>query len=400
MNHPADTNNRKEDIDLQDVVVVMPTYNNDRTLCDVITKVRAGGCRLIVVDDGSTDGTAEILSRFDDITVLTHPKNSGKGRALKNGLLKAKELSYRYAITIDADGQHFPEDIPAFIEEMTKTPDHILVGARNLTAENMPAENTFANRFSNFWFKLETDIRLEDTQSGFRMYPLKCVGTMKHYTSKYEFELEMLVFAAWKGVNIRNIPVRVYYPPAKERVSHFRPMRDFVRIGILNTLLVLMTLVWRLPVKFLKRFTWKNIRTFVGREIFHSQDSNIKISLSVMLGAFMGIVPIWGYQMLVALFLAHLLKLNKAVTLVAANISLPPVVPFILYGSYVAGCFVTGTAVSVAFGDMSFEILKSALFNYVVGSLVLAVVCGTATGTVSYVLLQLFRKNVKSPIIE
>ena len=142
-----------------------------------------------------------------------------------------------------------------------------------------------------------------------------------YYTAKYEFELEALVFASWGGVAVRNIPVHVYYPPEGERVSHFRPGRDFTRISILNTVLVLIALLWIYPRNFCRKFTRENIKRFIDNNITHSPDSNLRITAAVMLGIFMGIVPVWGYQMIIAFAIAHLLKLNKILTLVASNIS-------------------------------------------------------------------------------
>lgn len=375
------------------ILVIVPTYNNSKTLHSVIEGIKEYCEDILVVNDGSTDETSSILDKVQNIHTISYPKNRGKGFALKKGLLWAKEQKFRYAITIDSDGQHFPSDIPVFIEGIEKTPDSLLVGARNLTADNMPGKNTFANKFSNFWFKLETGIKLEDTQSGYRLYPLEEIGTLKYYTTKYEFELEILVFSAWRGVCVRNIPIHVYYPPEGERISHFRPFRDFTRISILNTVLVLITFLWVLPAKYLRKLTWTNIKKFVNEQIIHSKESNHKITFSIMLGVFMGIVPIWGYQMVVAFFLAYILKLNKVITLVASNISIPPMIPFILYGSYAIGCWVMGDPLSIGFQEISFESIKTTLLNYVIGSFILATLAGLVAGFISGTLLTIFRRK-------
>ena len=149
---------------------------------------------------------------------------------------------------MDSDGQHFADDIPTFIEKIEQKPGSILIGARNLRADNMPGKNTFANRFSNFWYKIETGNTLQDTQSGFRLYPLKQIKGIHLLTRKYEFEVEIIVRAAWKGINVENVPIKVYYPPKEERVSHFRPLRDFTRISILNTILVIYALLFYLSL--------------------------------------------------------------------------------------------------------------------------------------------------------
>ncbi|MBK5720104.1 DUF2062 domain-containing protein [Dysgonomonas sp. Marseille-P4677] len=383
----------QEKLNSLSIVVIIPTYNNDKTLLSVIEGVKRYSKHIIVINDGSTDTTAQILATTTDIQTITHPVNKGKGYALKTGLLAAKKLGFRYAITIDSDGQHYPSDIPAFVDEIEKLPDTMLVGARNLTADNMPGKNTFANKFSNFWFRLETGIKLNDTQSGYRLYPLHRIGEMKYCTAKYEFELEMIVFLAWKGVDVKNIPVNVYYPPEGERVSHFRPLRDFTRISILNTILVIITFLWILPMKFFKKLTWTNIRAFIDKEILKSKDTNKTIILSIMLGVFMGIVPIWGYQMIVTVFLAHFLKLNKVISLVASNISIPPMMPFLLYGSYATGCFLTNSPVTFDFIDVSLDSMKTVLFQYLTGSIIFALLCSIIVGIISGCLLLIFRKE-------
>ena len=376
------------------IVVIIPTYNNGTTLATVIEDVLFYTENIIVVNDGSTDNTPVLLENYPNLRVITHPTNKGKGTALKNGLKQAKEAGYRYAITIDSDGQHFASDIPIFIKEIEKEPDTLLVGARNLTSDNMPGKNTFANKFSNFWFKLETGIKLQDTQSGYRLYPLDKINVQRfYYTAKYEFELEALVFAAWRGTTVRNIPIHVYYPPQEERISHFRPFRDFTRISILNTLLVFITFLWIYPRNFFRKLTWNNCRKFFHTHITHSNESNLKITYAIMLGVFMGIVPIWGYQMLATLFLAHLLKLNKVIAIVAANISIPPMIPFLLYGSYLTGCKALGRPIELHLTDISFENVKSVLEQYLIGSVIFATACSILAGIIAISLLTIYRRS-------
>lgn len=384
----------KEKLDELNIVIVVPTYNNAKTIGGVLADIKQYANHIIVVNDGSTDDTAQILSEIEGIEIIAHQHNCGKGTALKNGLCKAKEEGYRYAITIDSDGQHFASDIPTFVEEIERTPDNLLVGARNIQADNMPGKNTFANKFSNFWFKLETGVKLPDTQSGYRLYPLQLMNVQKwYYTAKYEFELEALVFASWAGVEVRNIPINVYYPPEGERVSHFRPWRDFTRISILNTILVLIALLWIYPRNFCRKLTKENIKLFINNNITHSPDSNLRITAAVMLGIFMGIIPVWGYQMLIAFAIAHMLKLNKVITLVASNISIPPMIPFLIYGSYFTGCKILQVPVELSLSNITLESVKNSLIPYVVGSVIFAALCSVAVGVVVFGLLALFRRK-------
>jgi glycosyltransferase involved in cell wall biosynthesis len=378
------------------IVIVIPTYNNGKTLASVIKDVRSYASDIIVVNDGSTDNTAQILENNPDIHLLTHSKNKGKGSALKSALNLAKEKGFRYAITLDSDGQHFASDIPLFIEAIEKEPDALLIGARNLKAENMPGKNTFANKFSNFWFKLETGIPLEDTQSGYRLYPVQRMGSVKHYTSKYEFELEAIVFAAWKDITVKNIGIHVYYPPGEERVSHFRPLRDFTRISILNTFLVLIAFLWIVPRNFFRKLNWKNIKSFFDKQVFNSGESNLQLTLAVMLGVFIGILPAWGYQTLLTLVFSRIFKLNTIIAIVASNISIPPLIPFILYGSYSIGCLALGRPVTLEFSAISVDSVRMVLEPYLVGSILFATICSLGIGILFEGILTLYRKTYPS----
>lgn len=225
---------------------LIPTYQNGKTVPDVVRRTMEVCPDIIVVDDGSTDGTAELLFGLP-VTFLSHKVNRGKGCALITGFRAAVELGFTHVITLDADGQHFPEDIPLLIEASKADTDSIIVGCRNLTSDNMPRQNTFANRFSNFWFRLQTGQKLADTQSGFRVYPLKSLHGTGLVTSRYEAELELMVFAAWNGIAMKGVPVRVWYAPEGERVSHFRPFMDFFRISVLNTILCFGAVLYALP---------------------------------------------------------------------------------------------------------------------------------------------------------
>jgi glycosyltransferase involved in cell wall biosynthesis len=238
--------------------VVVPTYNNQKTLAGVLNNILQYTSSVVVVNDGSTDDTAGILSGFSDkIEIVSYLPNRGKGYALKSGFDKAEKLGYKGAITIDSDGQHFASEIEKFVEYAEKKADALLLGQRT-TEGDMPAKNSFANKFSNFWFTVQTAYRLNDTQNGFRLYPLAAMKGLRPISSRYEAELEMLVRSAWKGIRIVAVPTRVYYPPEGERVTHFRPGKDFFRISVLNTLFTLLAVVYGYPSMFFHRlFTQK-----------------------------------------------------------------------------------------------------------------------------------------------
>ena len=249
------------------ICVVVPTYNNEQTIEQVVRDVCQYCADVIVVDDGCTDATPAILKKIDGIDVVRHAENKGKGTALKSGFRRAMQRGFAYAITLDADGQHFASDIPSMVEDNQQYPGSIIVGERHLEGVDRNAGSSFANKFSNFWFTVQTGRALRDTQTGYRLYPLRRLVGLRWLTSRYEAELELMVFAAWHGVEIHSVPIRVFYPSREERVSHFRPAYDFTRISVLNTVLTLASLVYGWPLKLL-RGALKCLRTAYALAFF------------------------------------------------------------------------------------------------------------------------------------
>lgn len=380
----------KQIINEQRILVVVPTYNNAGTIAEVIKQVRQYSNHILVVNDGSTDATAEIIESLDVLNISYTP-NRGKGYAIRSSFNYAKENGYDYVLTIDSDGQHYANDIEKFAKEIALNPDSLIIGARNLNADNMPSKNTFANKFSNFWYRVETGNKLSDTQSGFRLYPIRKIGDLHFFSSRYEFEVEVIVRAAWKGVNVYNIPIQVYYPPVGERISHFKPLKDFTRISILNSFLVVLALLFYFPWKFINLLTKENIKKFIRENITQTKESNHSVAASIGLGVFFGIVPVWGYQMIAAGVTAHMLKLNKVLTVISSNISIPPMIPFILYGSFYVGALLLGTDADLSLSSISFTKVYENIFQYVYGAMVFAVICGTAVYVLTFISLILFR---------
>ncbi|OAD91824.1 glycosyltransferase [Aequorivita soesokkakensis] len=375
--------------------VIIPTYNNYKTLQQVIEDVLVYTEDVIVVNDGSTDSTSEILIQFPQIQQIHLSQNKGKGNALRQGFKQADSLGYRFAITIDSDGQHFPEDIPAFIEALEKEENKevLFIGSRNMTQHGVPKKSSFGNKFSNFWFWVETGTRLQDTQSGFRLYPLFAMKKLKFYTKKFEFEIEAIVKAAWSGIEVKNIPIRIHYE-LEDRVSHFRPFKDFTRISILNTWFVLVTFFYIKPRNLFRKLKKKGLKRFVMEDLLGNDDSAEKKAFSIALGVFIGLSPLWGFHTVTVIFLALLLNLNKVIAFAFSNVSLPPFIPFILYFSLKLGSWLLGESfvLSMSEIDPSIELVKY-LKSYIVGSLVLSVTAAVSCGIVSYVFLMLFERK-------
>ena len=246
---------------MADTVVIIPTYNNAGTIRDVLLRTMAIGLPIVVVDDGCTDDTMEVIDsviagldpviagpdRQSPLTILSHPRNLGKGAALKTAFRWALENDYSYAVTIDSDGQHYPEDIPDIIK--AKGERTLVVGSRTTLGGN--AGGSFANRFSNFWFTAYTGIRLQDTQTGFRLYPLRELPSFCVVGNRYEAELSLLLFSAWIGISLVPVEVRVNYPD--DRVTHFRPFQDFMRITLVNIIGLPLAILYGWPRTLLRK---------------------------------------------------------------------------------------------------------------------------------------------------
>jgi len=382
-----------------DCGVLIPTYNNEKTLDRVIQGVLEYTDRVIIVNDGATDSTSQILENYNNqLTVITFPKNKGKGMALRAGFKKADELGYAYLITIDSDGQHFAEDLPVFLKELEQQDPEkplLLIGSRNMDDPSVPGKSSFGNKFSNFWYLVETGIKLQDTQSGYRLYPIALINKTKLFTTKFELEIEVIVKLAWKRVEVRNVPIQVLYDE-NERVSHFRPFKDFTRISILNTWLVTLTLLYYLPRRLFDKIKKKGLKKFWKENIIKSEDPPSKKTAAIMLGVFVGLTPLWGLQTILAFGLAAVLRLNKAIVFLCSNVSLPPLVPFIIYASYQIGALVLGKKMDLT---LNIEDIKSGadvfkgLGQYMLGSFILAALVALISGVIAYLYFRLKKTN-------
>jgi|TARA_R110002012_G_scaffold273585_1_gene459566 glycosyltransferase involved in cell wall biosynthesis len=375
--------------------VVMATYNNEITLPKILDGVLAYTEAIILVNDGSTDLAEELLVNYQTITILHLPKNKGKGNALKKGFKKALEMGYERAITLDTDGQHFPDDLPAFITALEKSEDKnlFIIGDRNMNEADVLATSAKGNRVSGFWVRSVTGLQLTDTQSGFRLYPIKALQKIRflRWTSKFEFETEVIVRSHWRGIRVVNIPIKVLYP--KDRVSHFRPFMDITRIVVLIIGFLIVKGFYIIPRDFFRQLKKKGFKKFFVEDFLGSGDSSKKKALSIALGVFLGLSPLWGFHTVIVIFLAIFFRLNKVIAFAFSNISLPPFIPFVLWASVRTGNFVLGESSSFSMAELSdFDAIKH-LESYLVGSIVLSVTSAIVFGIVGYLMLKLFEPN-------
>ncbi|MRI00821.1 DUF2062 domain-containing protein [Kriegella sp. EG-1] len=375
--------------------VIIPTYNNAKTLRRVVDGVLLQTSNIIIVNDGATDNTKELLKEYTHVVQINLSENKGKGNALRLGFKKALELGFNFAITIDSDGQHYPEDIAVFLNELKANDDNklLLIGSRNMEHESVPKKSSFGNKFSNFWLWVTTGTTLTDTQSGFRLYPIKAMQNIKLKTNKFEFEIEAMVRSSWNGIQLKNVPIRVLYDE-KERVSHYRPTKDFLRIFALNTILVFIALLYIKPRDLYRKFRRKGFKRFFYEDFLQSNDPPLKKALSIALGTFIGLSPLWGFHTVLVITLAVLLKLNKVIAFAFSNVSMAPLIPFVVFLGLQTGSIVTGQEVNFALSDFTedFGALKQ-FKTYIIGSIIFAIFGAVLFGIIGYFILLFFKRN-------
>lgn len=321
--------------DLQDSVwIVVPVYNNPGTLRDVVQGCLAAAPDVLVVDDGSTTGEAADLLAGMPVTVLRHARNKGKGAALLTGLRHVAARRGRWMVTIDADGQHDPADLGKFLPVMRAHPDAIIIGARDFSVPNVPASSRFGRKFSNFWIQLETGIRVDDSQSGFRAYPVALVNRLGLRGKFYDFEIEVLVRAAWAGLKLRSVPINVWYAPPAQRISSFDTRRDNRRISQMHARLIARRLMPWPTRRLVKRdvFTrWELLRNprrcLLG--LLRENSSPAGLSVSAGVGILLGALPLIAMHSVAIVYVTTRLSLNKLMALSSQTLCVPPFVPLL-----------------------------------------------------------------------
>ena len=377
--------------------VVIPTFNNDGTLRRILDGVLEFTNSVFVINDGSTDRTKEILCAYPQLTTIHLDNNKGKGNALKLGLKAAIDEGYEYAITLDSDGQHFPADIPLFLKALANASDKnvMIIGDRNMNEAEVLSSSAKGNRVSSFWVHAATGLRLKDSQSGFRLYPLNCIKQLNFYnwTRKFEFEVEAIIKSYWAGVHIQHVPIQILYN-LSERVTHFRPFMDIARIVVLITWFLIMRLCYIIPRDFFRKLREKGLGKFLREDLLQSGDSPRKKALSIALGVFIGLSPFWGLHTVLVISLAVVLRLNKVIAFTFSNISLPPFIPLVIFLSTYIGNFVLGQNSYFSFEEISsnFNLIRE-LETYFVGSLVLSTLGAVVFGLIGFGILYYREKN-------
>ncbi len=366
------------------VWAVIPVYNNAAAIRKTATECCQYLEHVLVVDDGSSDANIENLLAGLKVVVLRHEQNRGKGAALRSAFSYIHKQQGDYAITLDGDGQHSPDDIPAFLAQLEE--DVILLGNREKITGEMPGRSRFGRRFSDFWVWLETGTFLRDTQSGFRAYPVKYVVQLPLRCRYYDFEIEVIARAAWAGLRFKQVPIKVYYPSREERISSFRPFLDNLRISLIHTRLVGRHLIpWPkrrlVPREFSPSSFFRHPGIYL-RGLLKENTTPAGLAISAWIGVFLGALPLIGMHMMSVLFVAARLRLNKAMALAIQNLCMPPIVPGICIA---VGYFIRHRhpITRAPLSRLGAEPLQR-LWEWVLGSLIVAPLLATGVAAAVY----------------
>ncbi len=221
------------------ILIVIAHYNHTGTLRRVVQRCREVWPQVLVVDDGSAVAPQEVLQGLD-VSWVQHPVNLGKGCAILTGAAWAQEHGFTHIITLDADGQHDPAEIPLFVQRARQVPGALIVGVRKFDA-SVPFGSQFGRQFGNFWVRVQTGKAVRDIQSGYRCYPVEMLRVLNIWSKRYAFEVEVVVRALWAGFAVEEVDISVTY--GSDRISHFSQWKDNLRLTVLNTYLTIRSMV-------------------------------------------------------------------------------------------------------------------------------------------------------------
>ena len=382
---------------LNSIWCAVPVFNNRATVRQVVAACRDLLPHVVVVDDGSTDADLATLLSGLDVILLPHEMNLGKGEAILTASRYVETQGGEYMITIDADGQHIPQDIEKFVPVimMGKEPC-IVIGCRNFNTENVPVSSRFGRSFANFWLLVETGKVIGDCQSGFRAYPVRYLNQLVFKGVHYDFEAEVLAKAAWAGIELKTVEIDVVYPKAEERVSSFKPFLDNLRLTRIHSMLVGRRM---LPIGH-KKLVHINDDTpefslllhpgRVLRMLLKESATPEGLALSAAVGMFIAVLPILFMHSVIIFYVALRFGLNKIVALNVQHLAVPPFIPAICIevGYYLRhGSWLTDLSFATVFQQFS-----SRLFEWFLGSLIIAPLAALLTGITMYVTATVIQK--------
>jgi uncharacterized protein (DUF2062 family) len=298
-------------------------------------------------------------------------------------------------ITIDADGQHDPQDIEKFFPLMREGGSELIIGCRDFNTENVPASSRFGRSFANFWLKVETGQTVDDCQSGFRAYPVQYLNQLRFKGNRYDFEAEVLAKSAWAGLTLITVPINVLYPKPEERVSSFKPFLDNLRLTRIHSMLVGRRLI-PIPHKKLVRDPSAFDRSLlrhpgkVLKMLLLENATPEGLAMSAAIGVFLAVLPLLFVHTLVILYVSLRLNLNKVVSLNVQHLAMPPFIPALCIetGYYLRhGKWLTELSFKTVFEQFS-----SRFYEWFLGSLIIAPLTAIIIGGIVFVAATVIKR--------
>lgn len=341
-------------------MVLAPSFNNAATLGGVLDRLQLLGLTVLVVNDGSTDGTGELLAgrvaedSSGRLFTLAHPINRGKAAAMRSGFDWAAAHGFTHAITIDTDGQLDPADIPLLLEQSRQHPKAMVLGTRDAHAAGYPRASRLGRWAANTLIFWESGLRVPDSQCGLRVYPLEIFQHIDCHSGHFGFETEVLTRLSWANGKVRSVPVSCRYFPKESRVSHFRPTFDSLRMTPMHTRLMATTFrpfhmhrlaksgessgpsqcIYRRLMRWMNPLSaWKQLRG--------DSASRTRFAAGFAAGVFIANLPLYGVQTALSLLVARRLKLHPLSVVAGSNVSMPPIGPLLIAAAIAVGHFVT-----------------------------------------------------------
>jgi glycosyltransferase involved in cell wall biosynthesis len=380
------------------IVAIVPVYNNEATIREVIVGLWQQVSDVVVVNDGSTDRTCAHIKDLEEqcrpplsLRVIAFEHNCGKGKALREGFSQALSSGYSHAITVDADGQHLPSDVALFFEKIHDSPDTLWIGDRVIPFQQtkQPLRSRAGRIFGAFWYRFFTDKKIHDTQCGFRVYPLRQIEGLRCKGSGFDFEQEVLIAAAWSGIPVKSIPIHLYYPPRGKSVSHFRPLRDFASISRVNSKAALIKIFMPWRAVGISGKGWRHNLLF----LFTSAASPSIASRSLAAGVFMGIMPIYGFQVALLTAMTPVLRLHWPLAFLGVNISCAPLLPFVIAAGIKVGKIVVPLLPFKMPSILWAHAFAKGGVEWFVGSVVIAIIAGIFVYGLSFPVFRFLKKN-------
>lgn len=377
--------------------IVIPVYNQGEVFLDVVKRALEAHPNVLVVDDGCDEPVGPKLGDTDAV-IVRHEQNQGKGAAILTGADEAARRGATHIVTLDADGQHRPEEFPRFQRAVEKHPHSLIIGRRDMSGDTVPMSSRIGRAFGNFWARMETGQDVGDVQSGYRAYPLPVLTDIETWCRGFAFEVEIVTRAAWAGVSVEYIDVSVRYDDEVRGYSHFHGLRDNLHLALLNTHLVGRSfLPWphkklHLGEEDVGGITWKHpVRSLKNLLVHHVTPT--EMALATALGVFLGTVPLIGLHTLAILFVAGYLDVNKPLAVAASQICMPPIMPAICIEVghlLLNGAFLHELNVQTLGYEAHLRLL-----DWLVGSLVVAPVMALSLGGMVLVTAKWLRGRLK-----